>query len=350
MRLTGARDLRLDGARDMIERQVRQLVRLVDDLLDVSRVSRGKIHLEKVPVDLAAVVQHAIETSRPQLEARRHELTVTLPRQPLRVEGDFIRLVQALSNLLNNAAKYTDQQGRIDLSLGTESDETGTTAVIRVRDTGRGIAPEALRNLFQLFFQGDRKLERSEGGLGVGLWLVRNLVEMHAGTVEAYSAGVGLGSEFVIRLPCIAETGSGLRPDDTAGWPKAVRPLKVLVVDDNRDSAASMAMLLDLEGHEVLLAYDGAQAVETALAERPSVVLLDIGLPKLDGYQACRAMREGGLEDALIVSMTGYGTAEDRRLSQQAGFDAHEVKPVDLRVILALLAQRAEREATAQRA
>ncbi len=341
LRMLGPKDPKLDSARDMIERQVNHLVRLVDDLLDVSRVSRGKITLRKAPLDLGAVVRQVVETTRPLLDARRHELTLTLPGEPVRVEGDFTRLAQVVGNLLNNAAKYTDEGGRIGLTVERVLERDSAQAVIRVRDSGRGIDPRALPSLFDLFYQVDRNLDRSEGGLGIGLSLVKSLVEMHGGKVEAHSGGRGRGSEFVVRLPCLPDERAAARPDPVGAGVPDTSTNRILVVDDNRDSADSMALLLELDGHEVLTAHDGREAVEVALRERPRVVLLDIGLPYLDGYQACRAMREGGLTDALLVAMTGYGQDEDRRMSREAGFDAHLVKPVDMRAIQELLARRA---------
>jgi CheY-like chemotaxis protein/anti-sigma regulatory factor (Ser/Thr protein kinase) len=340
LRLMGSNEPTLAAALDMIERQVTHMVRLVDDLLDVSRVSRGKIQLQKKPLDLAEVVQQAVETSRKLIEARRHELSVTLPEEPIRIEGDFTRLAQVVLNLLDNAAKYTDKGGKIWLTV----EKTLETAVIRIRDTGRGIDATALKSLFDLFFQADRNLDRSDGGLGIGLSLVKSLVQMHDGTVEAHSAGRGKGSEFVVCLPCMTATSVERSTEKAVAPVTPSSRLRILVVDDLRDSANSMALLLQLEGHEVLTAHDGRQAVEIALRERPDVVLLDIGLPELNGYQACKAMREGGLAETLIVAMTGYGQDQDRRRSQQAGFDAHLVKPLDLLAIRELLARRARGE------
>ena len=263
------------------------------------------------------------------------------PPEPVPVDGDATRLAQVVSNLLNNAAKYTDEGGRIDLAVERAGEGDGAEAVLRVRDSGRGIDPAALANLFELFYQVDRNLDRSEGGLGIGLSLVKSLVEMHGGRVEAHSEGRGKGSEFVVRLPRLPDEPTASRPDAPPDVAGAEPRKRILIVDDNLDSAESMAMLLELEGHEVRMAHDGQEAVEIALRERPMVVLLDIGLPRMDGYQACRAMREGGLTDALLVAMTGYGQEEDRRQSQEAGFDAHLVKPVDLAAIRDILARRA---------
>jgi signal transduction histidine kinase len=339
--LVRSKEPMLQNARDMIARQVAHLVRLVDDLLDVSRVSRGKIQLQKMPLDLAAVVRQAVETSRPLLDARRHHLTVTLPPEPVRVEGDFVRLAQVVANLLNNAAKYTDEGGQIGLIVGKAvgGSETLGEALVRVRDNGRGIDPTALSSLFDMFYQADRNLDRSEGGLGIGLALVKSLAEMHGGKVEAYSPGRGLGSEFTVRLPLHRESPPS-DPTGPAAPSPTVRPTRILVVDDNRDSAESMASLLRSDGHEVWTALDGKKAVEVTLRERPAVVLLDIGLPGLNGYQTCRSMREAGLKETLVIAVTGYGQEEDRKLSQDACFDAHLVKPVDLWALRQILETR----------
>ncbi|OQX02633.1 MAG: hypothetical protein BWK73_42110 [Thiothrix lacustris] len=333
--LKTAQEPTLNRANGMIERQVKQLIRLVDDLLDISRVSRGKITLQKESVEVAAVIRQAIETSRqPHIEARQHQLKVELPAPTIRVEGDFTRLAQVVSNVLNNAAKYTDAGGTIALAV----EQVGNEVVIRVRDNGRGIDPVALNSLFDLFYQVDRNLDRSDGGLGIGLSLVKSLIEMHGGQVEAHSEGRGKGSEFVIRLPCLAAPAA-LKSVEALGIPpQPFSAQRILLVDDNPDVADSMVMLLTIFGHEVLLAHDGRQAVEVALRERPAVVLLDIGLPGMDGYQACRAMRNGGLSDTLIVAMTGYGQEDDRRKAAEAGFDQHMPKPVDIQALEDLLA------------
>jgi signal transduction histidine kinase len=336
LRMVGTKEPALIAARDMIDRQVTHMVRLVDDLLDVSRVSRGKIQLQKMPIDLATVVQHAVETSRQLIDARRHELSVTMPKDPVRIEGDFTRLAQVVVNLLENAAKYTEEGGKVWLTVETPDNQ----AVIRVRDTGRGIDPPVLKRLFDLFYQADRDLDRSEGGLGIGLSLVQRLVQMHGGTVEAHSAGRGRGSEFVVCLPGISATAGELRPAPIGAPARASRRARILVVDDNLDSAESMAMLLRIDGHDVITAHDGREALEVALRERPDVVLLDLGLPGLNGYQVCEALRSGGLKETLIVATTGYGQKEDRQRSHEAGFDAFEVKPVAMPAIRELLAKR----------
>lgn len=331
LRMTGAQNPLLEQATGLIDRQVRQLTRLVDDLLDVSRVSRGKITLRKELVVLASVIQQAVETSQPLIESRQHKLNVVLPMQTIRVAGDAARLAQVISNLLNNAAKYTDKGGTIELRLErVASQGGGDEAVIHVCDNGRGIDPLSLTNLFNLFYQVDLNLDRSDGGLGIGLSLVRNLVEMHDGRVEVYSAGRGQGATFSVHLPCLPEEQAVKDGGASCNLSKIGTGLRILLVEDNMDVADSMAMLLRLLGHEVLVAHDGRQAVEMALKEKPDAILLDIGLPYLNGYEACRAIRHGGLTSTLIVALSGYGQEEDRRMAQEAGFDRHMSKPVDL--------------------
>jgi signal transduction histidine kinase/ActR/RegA family two-component response regulator len=324
-------------AHELIERQVRHMARLVDDLLDVSRVTRGKIALQKERVDLRALAARAAETCRPLIEGRRHALAVALPEGPAFVEADPTRLEQVLTNLLNNAAKYTEPGGRIRLAV----ERAGGDAVVRVRDTGIGMAPEVRARAFDLFVQGDRALARSEGGLGVGLTMVRSLVEMHGGAVEAHSDGPGQGSEFVVRLPLLpGGEGSDASPREAAA--PAQRACRILVVDDNRDSADSLALLLRLAGHAVRVAYDGRAALEAARAGPPEVVFLDLGMPGMDGHEVARRLREqDGMGRALLVAVSGYGQEEDRARSLAAGFDYHLVKPVEPGAVQALLAERA---------
>ena len=323
-------DQAAEQVRGVAERQARHLARLVDDLLDVSRISNGKIQLRRGPLDLRAAVSHAVETARPQMEARRHDLAVDLPPDPVPLVADSARLEQILANLLNNAAKYTEPGGRIELAVARDGDD----AVIKVRDTGVGIAPELLPRVFDLFTQEDRSLDRSQGGLGIGLTLVRRLVELHDGSVSASSAGVGRGSEFVVRLPAgtPATAGEGEDGGDAApGAPGAGRrPKRVLIVDDNLDGTRVLARILRVRGHEVRVAHDGPSALEEARADPPDVVLLDIGLPGMDGYEVAGRLRElEGPDRSLLVAVTGYGQEEDRRRSREAGFDHHLVKPVD---------------------
>jgi signal transduction histidine kinase/ActR/RegA family two-component response regulator len=334
-------DPTLVQVRDISKRQVQQLARLADDLLDISQIARGKVELRREPVDLAAVVAQAVQTSAPHLKARHHEFDVTPPAEPLWLEADPVRLVQIMVNLLNNAAKYTEPSGHVWLTVGREEGE----AVIRVRDTGMGIPPEMLPHVFELFTQGEWSVDRSQGGLGIGLALVRRLVELHGGTIAASSAGLGRGSEFVVRLPAVlappvGRDGPAANGDERRGSPPSKAPRhRILVVDDNVDAATSLSLLLSLEGHEVRGAHDGLAALKAAEDFQPEVVLLDIGLPRMDGYQVARLLRERPeMETVLLVALTGYGQDEDRRRSQEAGFNAHLVKPVDLDALRAALA------------
>jgi PAS domain S-box-containing protein len=334
----GAQADTVRAAHDLMERQVECLVRLVDDLLDVSRITRGKINLQRERVDLAAVVARAIESSRPVIEARRHALDVTVPHEPLPVEADPVRLAQVLLNLLNNAAKYTPENGHVWLTV----ERQGGGAVVRVRDTGVGIPADMLPKVFDLFTQGDRTLERAEGGLGIGLTLARRLTEMHGGTLEARSEGSGKGSEFVVWLPLVEQALPA--PEEPAGPPRvAGTPARrILVVDDNCDAADSLAMLLRLLGNNVRTAHDGRQALVVAEAFQPELVLLDIGLPGMNGYEVARQLRALPAQDrAMLVALTGFGAEEDRRQSRAAGFNAHLVKPVRLTALQSLLAQGA---------
>lgn len=326
----------IEQARQMAERQIVHLTRLVDDLMDVSRITRGKIKLNVRPVELATILAGAIEASRPLIELRRHELTVTYPPEPVRLNADATRLVQVVTNLLNNAAKYSEEGGNIWLTAERE----GAEVLISVRDTGIGIPSEMLPKIFDLFTQVDRSLDRSEGGLGIGLTLVRRLVEMHGGTVQAFSKGPGHGSEFVVRLPTCAAvaTPSGPHPSES----QSAMQLRILVVDDNVDAAESLGLLLRIQGHEIQTAHDGADALRLASVFRPDVVLLDIGLPRLDGYEVARRLRkDDNTRRCLLVAMTGYGQEEDRRKSRAAGFDLHIVKPVHPDAVREILAVRA---------
>ena len=324
----------------MLERQVGQMVRLVDDLLDVSRISRGKIELRREQVELASCVHHAVEAARSLYQSMDHDLTVTLPPKSIYLNADPTRLAQVMGNLLNNACKFTDKGGRISLTVEVESRERQRPeAVIRVRDTGIGIAADQLSRIFDMFTQVDTSLERSVSGLGIGLTLVKSLVEMHGGTVEVFSAGLGHGSEFVVRLPVSAVTPE-LPPKPLQGEPEPMTGRRILVVDDNRDSAESLAELLKLAGNETHSAHDGLEAVEAAATFRPDVVLLDIGLPKMNGYEAARKIREQPWGKAMVlVALTGWGQDEDRRKSKEAGFDGHLVKPVELAALTKVLAE-----------
>jgi signal transduction histidine kinase/ActR/RegA family two-component response regulator len=337
LRKPGVPDSVLQWSRDVIDRQVNHLARLVDDLLDVSRIIQGKISLHATLLDLAAVIEQAVEASRPLIEGRRHELAVSLPEGPLHVKGDLVRLAQIVSNLLNNAAKYTDTGGRIRL----EVEVSENWVVITVRDNGVGIPASLLPQVFDLFIQADQSLARAQGGLGIGLTLVKRLVEMHGGRVEAQSAGPGQGSEFRVWLPRSAAppAPSGGAASDRIG--AAGPKLRVLVVDDNRDVATSLAVVLRLEGHTVDLAFDGPTALDKAEAFRPEAVLLDIGMPGMDGYQVARELRNReATRRAIILAVTGYGQPEDRDCSKNAGFDGHLAKPVDPKVLLGMLSGR----------
>jgi PAS domain S-box-containing protein len=311
---------------DILDRQIRQMSRLVSDLLDASRISRGKIELRTARIALRPVVEEAIETVRPLISRLRHTLTSTLPPETLYIQGDAGRLSQVISNLLANAAKFTDQGGNIWLSAGREGDE----AVIRVRDTGIGIAPEHLGTLFDMFVQVDTAIERSRDGLGIGLTLVKRLVELHGGTIQVYSAGPGRGSEFTVRLTALPTAAEAQAIELCAPAIVDSSARRVLVVDDSHDAAESLAMLLECEGHEIYKAHDGAEAIRTAERVRPDVVLMDIGLPVLNGYEACRRIRDHEWGTPIVmVAITGWGQDEDREQSRAAGYDLHLVKPFD---------------------
>jgi signal transduction histidine kinase/DNA-binding response OmpR family regulator len=326
-------------AREMVERQIRHMTRLIDDLLDVSRITRGKIQLRKEDVDLAAVVARAVDSARPLVEQSGHRLEVAVGPEPLWLHADPTRVEQVLANLLNNAAKYTEPGGRIWLAAGREGGE----AVVRVRDTGIGIPPDLLPRVFELFMQAHSAMDRSQGGLGIGLTLVHRLVQLHGGSVGVHSEGPGRGSEFVVRLPLTSRPASeeaGSPPETAPPAPPARRARRVLVVDDNRDAAQSLSMMLELDGHEVRTAHDGPVALEAVRDYEPEVVLLDIGLPGMSGYEVARRLCAGS--DAgrpVLVAMTGYGQEEDRRRTREAGFHHHLIKPVDPQVIRQLLAR-----------
>ncbi|MEW4571374.1 ATP-binding protein [Tautonia sp. JC769] len=323
----------LEWAREVVQRQVKHLARLIDDLLNVSRLSWGKISLRKEPLRLSPVVGTAVEAVRPLLEERSHELSIALAEDDLRLEADPLRLEQILVNLLTNAAKYTDAGGRVSLAARREPPEL----VITVRDTGMGITPDLMPRIFDLFTQGDRTIARSEGGLGIGLTLVQKLVEMHGGTVTAASDGPGKGSEFVVRLPALEPSAAEeTRPKEPAT--RADRQgARVLIVDDNVDTVTALARILKLLGHDVQLAYDGPSALEMARSHCPEIVLLDIGLPGMDGYEVVRRLRgEEGCRTSLIIAASGYGQDQDRLRSLEAGFDHHLVKPVDFESLMNL--------------
>jgi len=317
----------------VIGRQSRHLARLVDDLLDVSRFSRGRIELRREPVELRRAVAGAVESVRPHVELRRQILALTLPDEPLWLDADLTRIEQILANLLHNAAKFTEPGGRIDLTAERHGDEV----LVRVRDEGAGIDPELLPRVFDLFVQGERSLARSRGGLGIGLTLVRSLVERHGGTIEAASEGPGRGSELRVRLPLLAAPER--REPAAAPELPAAAGSRVLLVEDNLDAAESLGELLRIWGHEVTVAHDGAAALGAVPEARPEVVLLDIGLPGMDGYEVASRLRATpGLAGLRLIAVTGYGQESDRRRARLAGFDHHLVKPVDLDRLRALLA------------
>ncbi len=336
LRLRGHGDPLLGQQCEVIARQVQHMRRLLDDLLDVARVSQGKIHLRKERLRLGAVLNQAIEVSRPLIAAKQHRLTTVFSPEELVVEGDVTRLTQIFANLLNNAAKYTDVGGEIVL----EAERSGEDAVVRVRDNGIGMSQDLLAHAFELFTQASRSLDRAQGGLGIGLTTARSLALMHGGQIEAHSAGPGLGSELVVRLPLAAEVAATSTATSTPARHLG-KSVRVLVVDDNRDAAESLGGLLEIFGHEVLLAYDGPSAVELALREHPAVVFLDIGLPGMDGYEVARRLRQAGLQPLTLVALTGYGRDDDLRRSRESGFDRHIVKPADVRTLESIVAQSA---------
>jgi signal transduction histidine kinase len=340
LRLKGLASPELQWAAELIDRQIQAMSRLIDDLMDVSRINQGRIELRRQRVELARVLQDAVETTRPFIDECGHELALILPDQSLPLEADPTRLAQAFMNLLNNAAKYTDRGGRIELRVSAQAGEV----VVSVKDNGIGLEPARLSAVFEMFSQVESALSRSRGGLGIGLSLAQRLVQMHGGTVEARSAGLGQGSEFSVRLPLVGavEQLQQTAPDSTASPVAGSAPsaaLRILVADDNRDAADTMTMLLEVMGHSVRHVNDGEAAVQAAAEFNPQIVLLDIGMPKLNGYEACRRIRaqEGGA-GMIIIAITGWGQPEDRLKSEDAGFDQHLVKPVDPTALAGALA------------
>ncbi len=336
MRLRGDDPELRESMRDIVEEQVRCLARLVDDLLDVSRITQGKIQLRREPILLRTLVKRSIDAARSLLQAKGHRLEVTLPDEPVKLWVDPIRLEKVVVNLLNNAAKYTDPGGRVELEAELEGDHVE----IRIRDNGIGIAPEMVEQVFGLFTQVDHSLARTQGGLGIGLTLARNLVHLHEGTLTTQSKGLGRGSQFTLRIP------SARVIDEGAGAPTRTpsvghgRPKRILLVDDNTAAAESLRLIVKLWGHECRVVHGGLEAVEAVGIFRPEVVLLDIGLPGMDGYTVAKAVRANPHVQALtIIAMTGYGRDEDRARAYAAGFDHHLVKPLDLGVLERILAQ-----------
>jgi signal transduction histidine kinase/CheY-like chemotaxis protein len=336
MKLAAGDAKAVEQARRMMERQLSQMVRLIDDLLDVSRITRGKLDLRKERVDLASVIQSAGEGSRPLIEASGHRLTIIVPSEPIYLDADPTRLAQVFGNLLTNATKYTDKGGHIGLTAERHAGEV----TVSVKDTGIGIAAEHLPRLFQMFSQVAPALERSQGGLGIGLSLVKGLVEMHGGRVEARSEGLGKGSEFVVHLPVLNDLPA--RPSTQAVGredPATRRPKRILVADDNRDTVESLAILLRLQGHEVQAVHDGQEAVRAAERFQPDLALLDIGMPRLNGFDAARRIREQSWgKRMMLVAISGWGQEEDKQRATEAGFDYHLTKPVDPDALERLLA------------
>ncbi|HEU0199875.1 MAG TPA: PAS domain S-box protein [Burkholderiaceae bacterium] len=334
LKVKGLPDPDLAWSREVIERQLQHMTRLLDDLLDVSRVSRDRLELRRERVDLAQVLQSALETSRPLIDAEGHELSVRLPDEPVYLDGDPVRLAQVFSNLLNNAARYMDARGRIRVV----AERTGAHVSVSVQDAGLGIAPEVLPHIFEMFHQGQTAGASAKGGMGIGLSLARRLVELHGGSLEGRSAGPGQGSEFIVRLP-VADAAPVTADADAAAEERTPVPRRVLVVDDLQDSADSLVFLLSAMGHEAHAAYDGESALALAAQVRPDLVLLDIGMPEMSGYDVCRRIREqpwGGT--MFLVALTGWGQEDDRRRSVEAGFDEHLVKPVEPEALESLLA------------
>jgi two-component system, sensor histidine kinase len=319
----------------MMTRQVAQMVRLVDDLIDLSRITTGKLAVRKVPIDLRTAVRDAIETARPFIDSRKHDLAVQLPREPLPVDGDQTRIAQVVSNLLNNAAKYTEPGGRIELAARRE----GAEVLVTVKDNGIGLEAGQTARIFDMFVQVDRSLERTQAGLGVGLTLSRTLVELHQGRIEVASAGKGRGSEFTVRLPVstarLQDPAAGGGRESAEGQAR-----RVLLADDNEDFVNSLGQILSARGHEVRIAYDGERAIKAALEFQPDIAFLDIGMPKVHGYDVARRLRaDPATAECLLVAVTGWGQESDRALARDAGFDRHLVKPVDPAEIEAMVAE-----------
>ena len=333
-------------ARQVLDRQVTHMARIVDDLLDVSRITQGKVELRKERLELTSLVNAAVELCRPGVNASRHTLTISLPDEPVTLDADAVRLTQVLVNLLNNAIKFTPQGGHIWLIAETtgERPDCPDQVRLRIRDSGVGIAPELLPKIFDMFMQGDASLERSRAGLGVGLTLVRNLVALHGGTVDARSDGEGTGSEFTVSLPIDPKAQAPRGGSDTVSDAPAARPLRILVADDNDDGRELLMYLLTADGHTVAQAPDGRTAIETATAFQPDVVILDIGMPGMNGYTVAQTLRKNeDTSSVVLVALSGLGQQEDKARSAAAGFDRHFTKPVDVNALRAFLAATGER-------
>jgi len=335
MKLAPADPDLLERARATIERQVSQMKRLIDDLLDVSRIARNQVEIKKAHLNLGLVLEHAIEASRPACEAAGHTLTSTPLPEPLHLEADLARLTQVFDNLLTNACKYTDPGGRIDVVV----ERQGSDVVVRVIDNGIGIPANLLGSVFERFVQIDRSGGRAQGGLGLGLALARQLVELHGGTITAQSEGPGRGSEFIVRLPILTSLPMIQDLAPVPAQPVKTSAQRILLVDDSVDSVESLALLLTLAGYETKTAYDGFEAIAKAASYRPDVIVLDIGLPRMSGYEVCRTIRaEPWGKDIAVIALTGWGHEDDRRRTTEAGFTAHLVKPVDHAQLMKLLA------------
>ncbi len=323
----------LKRAHDTIERQLDQMVRLVDDLLDLNRITHDRLELRRSEVELSSVIQQAVEVARPLIDAAGHNLIIDLPAEPIYLNADRARLAQLFGNLLNNSCKYTRPNGKITLSAERTDDEV----VVTVKDDGAGIPPDKLESIFDMFMQVDRTAERSQDGLGIGLTLVKRLAEMHDGSIEAKSDGEGQGSAFIVCLPILC-TPAGISPAASEAPTDSSSKRRILIVDDNKDSADSLALLLEITGNKTYMAHDGVEAFEAIERHRPEVVLLDIGLPRLDGHEVCRRVREQPWgKDIMVIALTGWGQEDDRRKSEEAGFNGHLVKPVDYDKLLELL-------------
>jgi CheY-like chemotaxis protein len=328
-------DAEMKWTTEVIDRQVGQMVRLIDDLLDVSRITSGKIRLQRQIVDVNRIVGHAVEASQPLIDERNHRLSIQIPAHAIWIEADQARITQVITNLLNNAAKYTDNGGEIHLSVRTD----GAHVSISIRDSGIGIPREMLLSIFELFTQVERTLDRSSGGLGIGLTLVQRLVEMHGGAVTAESGGLGQGATFTVMLPICqkAESPADTGFDFTVEPGNRLRP-KILIVDDNADAADTLATLVRLKGHQVQVAYEGFSALTVAKAFQPEIVMLDIGLPGLDGYAVAERLRESDVtRNALLIAISGYGQPMDEARSRKSGFDLHLVKPVEFSSLQSVL-------------
>ncbi len=334
LRMASSKDATIVRAQAIIERQADHLAKLVDELLDLSRVQEGKIRLERVPVDLGAAVSSAIDTCEEVIKAQRHTVTMELPADPVRIDGDPTRIDQVLANLISNAAKYTAPNGTIHITVGRELE----MAVVRIRDSGIGLAPDSLRRVFELFTQVEQSLARSQGGLGLGLKLVKELVELHGGEVEARSEGLGKGSEFIVRLPALKTEATAVAEAPARAVIFSRR--RILVVDDAADNREAMDVLLTLYGHSVEVAQDGEEGVEKAMAGRPDVAFVDIGLPRLNGYEVAKEIRRRpGGDQIVLIALSGYGQPEDKRQALESGFDAHLTKPVNPGIFKQLLSE-----------